>query len=149
MGLGDQYLRVGTKSTRWLIFSIGLGMFPILANGLVALAARTFVNPSVLSVLTVLLGKGEMLILAAGITATAIGDLALAELAAKYKRLTTVLSGWAILNLLVASFYFGLVSQGYEGGVLVVSLFSYASAVLCGGWCVLLSERGERDVGHH
>jgi len=140
---------VGAKFTRWLIYSVGLALFPIAANGLIALASRAFENASWSSVLTVLIGRGELLILAAGLTATAIGDLALTEMPGIYKRRRTLLSGWAILNLLVASFYFGLISQGYEGGIVVVSFTSYASAVVCGGWCVFLSERGERDVGHH
>lgn len=125
------------------MFTVGLGLLPLLANALIAIAREAIKDPSVWSVLSVLFGRGELLILAAGITATAIGDLALSELAEDLKRLRTVLSAWAITNLFGASVYFGLVSQGYEGGVVMVSLLSYASAVLCGGWCVLLSERGE------
>ena len=134
---------MGIRSTRWLIFTVGLGLLPILANALIAVARRAFDDPSIWAVLMVLFGRGELLILAAGLTATAIGDLALSELSEDLKRLKTVLSGWAIANLFGASVYFGLISQGYEGGVVVVSLCSYVSALLCGGWCVLLSERGE------
>ncbi len=117
-------------------------MLPILANLLGAIAVH--VVPS----FSVLFGRGELLILAAGLTATAIGDLALARLAEGSKNLRTILSGWAIANLFGASVYFALVSRGHEGGIVMVSFVSYASAVLCGGWCVLLSERGERDNEH-
>jgi 4-amino-4-deoxy-L-arabinose transferase-like glycosyltransferase len=124
------------------MYSVGLGSFPIIANFLATIAIQASLSFSAL------FGRGELLILAAGLSATAIGDLALAQLTEAYKRRKTVLSAWAVANLLVTSFYFAFVSQGYEGGVVVVSLFAYASAVVCGWWCVKLSERGERDVRH-
>jgi hypothetical protein len=69
------------------MFTVGLGLLPLLANALIAVARRAFDDPSIWAVLIVLFGRGELLILAAGLTATAIGDLALSELSEDLKRL--------------------------------------------------------------
>lgn len=137
---------MGARFTRWLIFSVGLGLLPVLANLLGTVATQASLDP--LALFERLFGHGELLILAAGLSATAIGDLALAELAEEYKRRRTVYSGWSIVNLFGASAYFAYVSQGYEGGIVVVSFIAYISAVVCGWWCVKLSERGEHDGRH-
>lgn len=127
------------------MFSVLFGLLPVIFNFLNAL---TFAPP-----LTVgyLFGRGELLLVAVGLSAAALGELfSVGREWEKFKTVVTSLSG---LNMACASYYFAQISGKYyadeyvsEVAVAVVSLWMYAVALGCSCSCVALAAKGERDV---
>ncbi len=126
---------------KWLIFGVVLALLPI---GFNLVYAWTVIGPWPSTAF--LFGRGELLLLAVGLSSGALGDLILGE--GKWQALRLVVAGVCILNIGLASFYFALVSGKYAireptdtGVVVVISLVLYGVAVLSGGTSVVSAER--------
>ena len=76
---------------KWLFFSVAIGAIPAAINGFLALVLSDPLDISILWNLSVLFGKGELLMLAVGLSANAVGD-AVAE------KVSHLLSGCPLLE---------------------------------------------------
>ena len=92
-----------------------------------------------------LIGRGELLLVAAGIASAAVGELFGAT---PERRILKILAGGAaVIVLSVASYYFADVSAGYGSGdpilplvVCHTSLWIFAFALISSSGCVALSQ---------
>lgn len=132
---------MGERFWKWLGFSVLLGFLPILFNLLYALSIT-----GLDLTLAFLFGRGELLLLATGLSGTALGDLAL--MGRRWSAFLIVGTAWCTINVACTSFYFAVVSGRYALGgqddaqaVVIVSLVLYAMAVLTSGVLVSLAER--------
>lgn len=129
------------------MFSVALALLPVLFNALYAVTVDEL--PLTLGFL---FGRGELLLLAVGLAAGALGELTMMK--AGWGAFKLIATGFCSAVLAAASFYFAIVSGKYAvepeaetGAVVVISLALYLGAVLSGGLCVLVGEpKGERDV---
>jgi len=123
----------------WLIFSVAMALLPIVFT---ALSLKTRGNAIEL---TLLVKHGELLIVAAALSASGVGEILLARSPTSLTR--TVVGGAALGILGLASFYFADVSAGYRSGeqlrvdvIRDTSLWLFGFSVLTGGSCVALRE---------
>lgn len=139
------------RMIKWLIFSVLIALLPILFNLLFAMTYGGEIA------LTRLLGRGELLLIAVGLCATALGDVLFANGSFTRSRprlwraLRLVVGGACVLVIAASSFYYALASERYSQGlqareeaVLVISSICYATAVICSGISVWLTERSRR-----
>lgn len=126
------------KLAKWLIFSVILALLPFAFNYL-RLASRG-VDPTMAK----LLGGGELLLVAAGISAAAVGDLIGSGADRRLAKLFA--GGGSIVVLCLASLHFADVAAAraaptFDASVVVwSSQMLFAFAVLGGGGCVALAE---------
>jgi hypothetical protein len=134
---------VEERLEKWLTRSVVLSLIPIGLNALFTIARGKLPWPP-----SMLIGNGELLLLAVGIAATAIYDLSTKNLREGRERWGSRLSTAALVNIVSASSYYAFVVQGNYGGVVVVSLVLYISSLVCGILCVGFTVEGEgSDVG--
>jgi hypothetical protein len=90
-----------------------------------------------------LFAKGELLLIAAIITARAMGELSVSS--EKESRIPKLVArGGSVIILMITSAWFGLVSAGIStntGFVSWGSIIVFVAAVCVSGWCILLTER--------
>lgn len=127
------------------MFSVLFGALPVFFNFLNAL---TFEPPLTMGYL---FGRGELLLVSAGLSGAALGDLLLVK--SRWEKFKVTVTGLSGVNIAAASYYFAAVSGQYsegdpvrQGTVAVVSLVMYTFALVCSGSCVALAQRGEQDV---
>ena len=113
---------------RWLLFNVAIAVVPILLNALYLFTFSSFSWDA-------LLGRGELLLITVGLCATALAD-AYSVMERSRGRLLVIFG--CIVDTIVASFYFALVSGKYNSlepqsttPVVVTSLVCYGSAVCC------------------
>lgn len=136
---------------KWLIFSVLIALLPILFNVLFAVSFGGDLSAARL------LGRGELLLIAVGLCATALGDVLFANGSFMHARprlwraLRLVVGGTCVLVIAASSFYYALASERYSQGlqareqaVVVISTISYLTAVICSAVSVWLSEKSRR-----
>lgn len=126
---------------KWLSFGVALALLPIAFNLLYALTVT-----GVKLTLALFFGRGELLLIAVGLCAGALGDLILMQ--HRWKALKMVTTVVCIADIAFASFYFAIVSGDYalqrqtdSEVVVVISLVLYAVPVVSGGTSVVSAER--------
>ena len=131
-------MSLSAKLAKWLVFSVLLGLLPIAFNYLRVLTRSG--DPTLES----LLGKGELLLIAASISAAALGHLI--GSGKDWMVAKIFAGGGAVIVLGLASLYFAdiaaaHVSQQLNPGVIAGSsqLF-FLFAVLAGAGCIALEE---------
>jgi len=129
---------VEERLEKWLTRSVVLSLIPIGLNALFTVASEKLPWPP-----SILIGNGELLLLAVGIAATAIYDLSTRDLREGRERWGSRLSTFALVNIVSASSYYAFVLQGNYGGVVLVSLVLYVSSLVCGILCVSWTVEGE------
>lgn len=97
-----------------------------------------------------LLGRGELLLLTVGLSATALGDLV--STGRLWEKAKLLAAGVSAANIALCSFYFALLSGRYNAGeevvpgaVVALSLTFYVSALVCSGFCVVLTALSDRE----
>lgn len=135
------------RQLKWMLFSVVVALTPIAFNWL-RLVSR--VAPGKEPALSDLLGRGELLLVAAGLTAGALGDLLGGDSRQRIWKL--VIGAAAVIVLSACSYYFADVSAGFAKGEAIrtdvvsrTSIWMFVSAVITGAVCVGLggSERDE------
>ena len=126
------------RLAKWLIFSVLLALLPLAYNYLHVLTRNG--SPS----LDVLLGKGELLLVAASISAAAVGSLIGGS--KKWLIAKVFAGGGSVLLLGLASLYYVDVAVPTPGVTLnasvvaKASLLFFAFSVVSGAGCVALEE---------
>jgi hypothetical protein len=130
------------RQLKWALFSVVMALVPFLFNWL-RIVSRPTADPKPL--LQVLLGHGELLLVATALTASAVGDLLGG--ASPRTTLKLVSGAAAVLVLAAASYYFADISAGFanketirEDIVCKTSLWLFFFSVVTGAVCVGLSE---------
>lgn len=131
---------------RWFLFSIVVGVIPVVLNGVLALLTSKVLDLSVMWDLSVLFGRGELLMLSVGLSAATVGDVVASR----------GLSSALKMPIIGISFVMGLVTVGIYGIVLalresdstilgdavaVVSLIPYIIMVLVNGASIVTVKR--------
>lgn len=135
---------VGARIGKWAGFSVGLALLPIVFNLLYALTFEPDLTRAYL------LGRGELLLPAVGLSAAALGDLIIADRrSSTFKVLAAV---GCVVIIACASFYFASVSSRYAtpdrpdtNVVFWVSIFFYGLAVLSSASSLYISEQERED----
>jgi hypothetical protein len=124
-------------------------LFAVLAPLLLKLLAALLVEYELTA--TLLIGQGELFVLAIGLSATALADLVTAGQLGERVKLAALF--FCLCNLRVAAACFTLVwTLGAVGRppssslVVIISLVVYAIALGASGLCVALTERRANDV---
>ncbi len=127
------------KVLRWMIFSVVLALIPLLANALITVTFGASLT------LTGMLEHGELLLIAAALSAAGAGELFGTSNTNKLKKITA--GGGSILILLSAAIYFASISSAASMGALIdismvsiVSIVFYVCALIASFSCVALSE---------
>jgi hypothetical protein len=127
------------KLTKWFLFGVVIALLPILFN---YFQLRARATPATFDDIT---GRGELLLVAAGIAAAAVGDLL--GTGPALKTLKVVAGAFSVIILMTASLFFADVAAGYIAGQKIdahvvgnTSLILLACAVAAGGGCVALAE---------
>ena len=135
---------VGARIGKWLGFSVVLALLPILFNLMYALTY----DPA--TTMSYLFGRGELLLPAVGLSATALGDIILSEQRATIFKVAATVG--SILVVACAAFYFANVSGQYAraeeatvGTVVWISIFLYLLAVGSSASALYVAEWGRRD----
>ena len=130
-----------TQFWKWLVFGVALALMPIGFHFMYIVTV-----PRLELSWSILLGRGELLLLAVGLSAGAMGDLVLMR--PGWGAFKVVTTGICAANIAFSSGYFMLVSGRYglgeqteSGAVVIISIVLYAVAVISSGLCVLLEER--------
>jgi hypothetical protein len=131
---------VQDKTEKWLTCSVVFSLFPVLGNLVLAIGDGRTPWPHVL------IGHGEFLLVSIGVAATAAYDLAATEVSEPQKKTKMRLSTLITLTTFAASLYYANFVEGNDSGLIVVSLAFYASALICGYWCLRLSEGAVQDA---
>jgi len=128
-----------TKIVKWFIFSVIIALLPIIFNLLIVLSNG--VAPS----LEILTSRGELLLVAAGIAASAIGELIASG--QNYMTPKLLAGGSCVIILSLASLYFAHISATIILGktldanvVSYTSMYLYIFAILSGASCIVLAE---------
>ena len=128
---------------RWLVFGVVLGLLPILFNFMYIVTI-----PKIGLSWGILLGRGELLLLAVGLCAGALGDLVLMRRG--WGTFKIVATGLCVIEIASSSAYFMIVSGRYSleeqvdlGAVVIVSVVLYTVAVVSSGLCVLVKGEGD------
>jgi hypothetical protein len=130
---------VGRRVLIWILFSVGISLLPVVFN---LLTFPTF-NIS-LSVANVL-GSGELLMVAVGLSGAALGELFGTSRQSETARI--LITFFSFINAACAAFYYALTVGRYTvrgqdpNAVVIVSLGIFAVAVACGGSAVALPRR--------
>lgn len=126
---------------KWFLFSVILALGPILLDAALTYgAARPVTRPY-------LLGNGQLLFPAVGLSAAAMGDLVL--LGKNFSVVQVVAMVGALVVLTAACVYYALLSGAYleppDHRVISFSAYAYVGAVVCSGIGFLLAELERRD----
>jgi hypothetical protein len=137
---------MGKEMLQWLFFSVLVGLFAPLMNGVLKLLTSSPLDYALLWDGSVLFGRGELLVLSVGLAATVVGD----AVAAKGVRglFSTFIVGMSfVVGVLTAGVY-GIVLTLQSIGshilgdvVAVVSLLPYAVMVLLSGMSIIGARR--------
>jgi len=77
--LADTIYAMGQRVTQWFLFGVVVGVIPPILNGVLELLTSRSLNFSVLWDLSVLFGRGELLMLSVGLSSATIGDAIVAK----------------------------------------------------------------------
>ena len=127
------------KIIRWVIFSVIVALLPIIFNGLVLLTKGNLFEIETLT------GRGELLLIAAAMAASAIGELiASGKTMASIK---LIAGGCCLIVLSMASLYFAHVSYALMAkefvDYLIVSKISinlYVASIVSSSCCIILAD---------
>ncbi len=132
--------RTTHRLTRWAIFSVAVALLPLVFH---ALQLATRGKPVSVAAVT---AHGELLLISVALAAAAIGDL-LGSRNWTHSLSKLVSSGFCMLMLLLASFYYADICACRMGGqpiedavISKVSILSYLFTLICSASCVALSE---------
>jgi len=127
------------KLIRWFLFGVVIALLPIIFNSL-----RLFTHGGSLT-FGQLVGRGELLLVTAGISAKAIGELIGSSTSMKIPKI--IAGGVSLVILALASLYFADVAATYANNQTLdlsvisrMSLILFLTAVVSGGSCVALAE---------
>lgn len=127
------------KLTRWFLFGVIVALLPVIFNYLHLRTRASSVSFDDIA------GRGELLLVAAGIAATAIGDLLGSSASMKVPKI--IAGGFSVIVLGLASLYFADVAAAYLSNqninahiVSNTSLTLLLSAIVTGGSCIALAE---------
>ncbi len=130
------------KLLNWLIFSVAMALLPIVFT---ALSLRTRGNAVDFATLV---SHGELLIVAAALSARGVGEILLARSPNSLTR--TIVGGAALVILGLASLYFADVAAGHRSGdrlqidvIRDTSLWLFGFSVATGGSCIALREASD------
>ena len=129
------------KVARWLVFSVALGIIPLVVS---AFCLATFGVPTTIShSLSVVVSHGELLIIAALLCGTASGEIV--GTGGGYRTLKAVSCGLAIILLLFSALYYADVSLAQSLGkqidlnlVQTTSLKVFEASLVCSSVCIAL-----------
>ncbi len=127
---------------KWLLFGVFIGLFPVGFNGLFAA-----INDNPITWAT-LLGRGELLPLALGLSGSAVGDLLVTHRGWDAFKVGVSFFALAIIAYSAAlyghiSFAVGEDTSADRELVVVVSLMLYAGAIVISGACTAMARRRE------
>lgn len=143
---------MAVRLTKWIVFGVVLGLIPLLTNVAKIKILRDpstfgYPNEQSLTLLQLASYKGELLLLAAGLSAAGVGDLIGSRLSgtpgvvAKY-----VICGFCLANLMAVCLLYPFVSDFYQrfgldqiATVTWLSVGSFTAAVATSGVCVMLA----------
>jgi hypothetical protein len=137
---------MGREVLRWLIFSVLVGLIAPAMNGVLALVSSKTPDYSLLWDGSVLFGRGELLMVSVGLSATIVGDAVVAEgPRGVFKTLAVGMS--FVVGVFTAGVY-GIVLALQDVGsdilgdaVAVVSLAPYTVMVLLSGVSIIRARR--------
>jgi hypothetical protein len=124
---------VGRRVLIWILFSMGISLLPVVFNLLTLSGSQE--SPSVANVL----GNGELLMVAIGLSGAALGELFGTSSQSEIARI--LITFFSFINAACAAFYYAdTVSRGSQdpNAAVIVSLVIFAVAVACGGSAVAL-----------
>jgi hypothetical protein len=133
---------VSENVIRWFMFGVVFATLPIAANYLMAVTQSVAINWGVL------LGQGELLLVSAGVTASAAGELqgAVPHVARRFR---IVLSGLAYGHVFLSSLWFANIATSRvdqreidEAAIARGSTIMFLFAVVTGASCVIVSKIG-------
>lgn len=130
------------KLVRWLIFSVVIALLPLAFNLLNIISQENTIS------FYLIFSHGELLLVSAAITATAIGELVASG---KNKAIAKLISGGCCtVDLIVASYWFSLISTSISMSIPVNSkmvaqgsIAIFLFSVLASGSCIALSEESQ------
>lgn len=132
-------LFISEKVVRWLFFSVAFATLPVIANFLLAVTQGTYPSGPLL------LGRGDLLIIAAGVAATGVGELQ-GVVDESWRRVRIVVTAAAYLIVCTASLWFASVATSLaskvpirEETIVSGSVIVFCSSVLAGASCVALA----------
>jgi|SRR5215216_3582229 len=145
---------LATKLGLWLCFGVGVSLVPIAANVfkvriMTESSYSSFPNEQSLSILELVSYKGELLLLAVGLSAAGIGDVldSLLRQNARWPGPMAIIGALCFLNVMCGIALYVTISIIYEQfgtnqifWVKWGSLVSYGAAVMASALCVALSE---------
>jgi len=144
-------MNVIRKLVYWFIFSVIICLLPIIFKGIVILSESGITK----DIFERLFSRGDILIVAVCISATAIGELLLSkgQDSRWIEFFKTLVGGCCVLMLILASCYFAYVAYVYrEGAVSIqadpvtvswISIGIFAFSVVTSGGCLILTEVGQ------
>lgn len=124
---------------RWLFVSVSVGLLPVGLNLVLALITEIHLS------LSTLLGKGELLMLAAGLSIGAVVDLTLSEepsrirTAAIWTCVAVAVCAVGVYGMVLTARTFSVEIVGFW--VAVVSLVPYTLSVLVSSGCTIAAKR--------
>jgi uncharacterized membrane protein len=140
----------------WILFGVLVSLAPLVANVVTIKISNEpsffdFANEQSLTFLQLVSYKGELLLLAVGLSATGIGDVVESLLSqdARWRKAKALILGLCLLNVIFGIFLYVATTVLYEqfgmdeiATVTWISLGSYTAAGMTSGVCVALA--GER-----
>jgi hypothetical protein len=147
---------LGFRLLLWILFGVLVSLAPLLANVVTIEISNessffAFPNEQSLTFLQLASYKGELLLLAVGLSAAGIGDVAESLLSqdARWRKAKVLILGLCLLNVIFGIALYVAITFLYEqfgmdeiATVTWISLGSYTAAVISSGVCVALA--GER-----
>jgi hypothetical protein len=143
---------LGDRLIKWIIFGVVLGLVPLVAKVFwIKLTGEpslfSYSREQSLNWLELASYKGELLLLAAGLSAAGIGDLfSSGPFDPPWKRAKILILGFCLCNLIVGCMLYALLSELYQevgvDQIATVALFSFVSyigAVGASALCVALA----------
>ena len=147
---------MGFRLLMWILFGVLVSLAPLVANVVTIKISNEpsffdFANEQSLTFLQLVSYKGELLLLAVGLSAAGIGDVVESLLSqdARWRKAKALILGLCLLNVIFGIFLYVATTVLYEqfgmdeiATVTWISLGSYTAAGMTSGVCVALA--GER-----
>lgn len=129
------------KLTRWLIFGVGIALIPLLFS------LMNMVTKGKFEGIETVVDNGELLLIAATISAGAVGELIGAGTHRSRAKLCA--GGGCVATLMLSSLYFASISVAHNTSqtvdkeiVAIVSAVLFVCGVITSGSCIAMSESG-------
>jgi hypothetical protein len=141
------------RLVKWIVFGVVLGLIPVAFKvGWIKLTGEPsefgLAKEQTLTWFELASYKGELLLLAVGISAAGIGDLLGSGLLdPPWPALKILVGGFCLINLMLGCMLYAVISEVYQrfgleqiATVTLFSLISFIGAVIASGVCVALAQ---------